>query len=37
MEGNFRWHSQIPTEVELAAALSELSASSTQPIASRHE
>lgn len=24
MEGNFRWHSRVPTEVELATALSEL-------------
>ncbi len=37
MEGNFRWHSQVPTDAELAAALSELSISSTHLAASRHE
>jgi transketolase len=30
MEGNFRWHSRIPTDQELATALAELSSTSVQ-------
>ena len=30
MEGNFRWHSRIPTDEELATALAELSGTSVQ-------
>jgi len=30
MEGNFMWHSRIPTDEELAAALAELSGTSVQ-------